>query len=173
MLNPVSMAEAKQHANVESNDDDGLLFGLIDSAVAYAEHYTGQKFMTQTWTAYFDGLSSVIELPFYPIQSVVVKYINGTEQTLSTDDYRLDDKNNPGVVEIINMPDVDDGYNTAWVEVVCGTDNQAQISGAIKSAVLMLVAHMFENREASTIPQAHELPLGVSAFLDTEKVSFI
>ena len=171
-LNPVSLAEAKLHSNVEHGNDDGLLFGLIDAAVAYSEHYTGLKLMDQVWTAYLDCFESTMELPFKPIQSVVVKYDNGSEQILSTNDYYLDDKSYPGTIEMINWPEVDSAPNSVRIEVTCGETEQESVSGAVKSAIFMLVSHMYENREASTTPQMNALPFGVGSLLDTAKVDY-
>jgi hypothetical protein len=44
------------------------------------------------------------------------------------------------------------------------------LPAAVKSALLLTVGHLFENREASAPIALQELPLGVKSLLDTVKV---
>lgn len=150
----VTLAEAKAHLRVTSNSEDAYINLLIESACARAEHELGRALMPQTWELTLDAFPSAIRLDYPPLISVVhVKYFDtsGAEQTLATNEYFVDSKNEPGWV----MP----GYNKEWPETYgrandvtvrfqAGYANEAAIPSPIKSWVLLLVGSMYENRES-------------------------
>jgi hypothetical protein len=54
-LEPVALAEAKQHARIEYPDDDALVAGLIRAARRYCETAQKSAILTQTWLMYLDS----------------------------------------------------------------------------------------------------------------------
>ena len=90
---PVTLAEAKAWARIDTADDDGLLAGLIAAARQAAEEYLRRSLVTQTWRLTVDGeaggrgewtpgvydlpvnhfdaaLPDAIDLPRGPVQSI-------------------------------------------------------------------------------------------------------
>ena len=67
-VEPVSLAEAKSHCNVDSDitEDDAKLGIYIKAARRYAEGYCGRSFITQTWRLVLDAFPapSVFGVPF-------------------------------------------------------------------------------------------------------------
>lgn len=53
-VEPVSLAEAKQHARIEYPDDDALVAGLITAARLVCETELRRAFISQTWETYLD-----------------------------------------------------------------------------------------------------------------------
>lgn len=92
---PVSLAEAKAHLRVTSNDDDALIGSLIKAATAKLDGYSGllgRALVTQTWAIDLDRFGDRLRLPLRPIQSIeTVKYYDaaGAQQTLAGASYAL------------------------------------------------------------------------------------
>ena len=57
---PVSLAEAKAHAKVETVDDDALINALIAAATAACESATGRALIHQTWRLHLDRWPSKV-----------------------------------------------------------------------------------------------------------------
>lgn len=168
---PVSLAEAKAHCRVSVADDAGLIAGYLMAARIHAEVYTGRALSTQTLQFTIDGdwPCDRIDLPRPPLQSVTaITYSDtaGATQTLAADQYRVDTTAHQGFVERaygVIWPAVRDQARTIVVTYVAG---YAQIPEPIRQAILLLVGHFYENREAVVIGQAPtELPMGVDALL--------
>ena len=48
-VEPILLAEAKQHCRIDISDDDALVSLLITAARQYAEQLTARSFITQQW----------------------------------------------------------------------------------------------------------------------------
>jgi uncharacterized phiE125 gp8 family phage protein len=141
--------------------EDALLTEIITSAREYAEDVTNRAFLTQTWDLYLNEFPAVdyIKLPFGNLQNVPatqsVKYKDheGTETTLTvTTDY-LWETNGPQFGRVV-LP-----YGVSWPSVtlypsnpitirfVCGWTTAALMPNKIKSAIKMICADLYENRE--------------------------
>jgi hypothetical protein len=162
--------------NVLESVDGELLTTLIQAAREYAEEFTCRAFITQTWTMYMDrwpqtkdplgwwdgvregsitmGQATSIELPIGPLQSVTsVSTFNddNTETPFSSDNYSLNTTRTPGEI-ILNMgatwPVFTRARNGVKVVYVCGYgDNPTDVPAPLRTAVKMLAAHWYENRE--------------------------
>ncbi len=89
---PLSLEEAKLHLRVTTDDEDGLIQSLIQTAREYVEQFTGRALLTQTWDLKLNsfGCEQALRLPKAPLQSVTsITYIDtgGTTQTLATSRY--------------------------------------------------------------------------------------
>ena len=189
-VEPVTLAEAKAHLRVDIDDDNDYIEALIVAARQYAEEYLDRALVSQRLTMRMDTFPYEFELPRPPMASsgtltaTTVTYsidpgssgtATPTTATLSADTYRVDRNDTPGKIRTV--------YNGTWpshltdpnaISVTwwagygpAGTD----VPQAIKSAILMLVAHLYENRQAAVatgaVPQ--DVPFGVKALLNTAK----
>lgn len=175
---PVSLAEAKAHCRIYGTEEDGLLAGYLMAARAYAETYLGRALATQTLQLAIDGgwPCDRIVLPRPPLQSVSsITYsdTSGATQTLAADQYRVDTTAHQGFIERaygVTWPAVRDQARTIVVTYVAG---YTQIPEPIRTAILLMVGHFYENREAVIVGQAPtELPLGVDALLFPYRVFY-
>jgi len=57
-IEPVTLAEAKQHLRVEISDDDSLINTLVSSARVHCESALKQALITQSWLLYVDSFPS-------------------------------------------------------------------------------------------------------------------
>ena len=189
---PVTLAEAKAHLRVVNDAEDSLINGLITAAREYCEYYQNRAYITQTWELWLDKWpeKNFIKIPKPPLQSVQsVKYYgiddtDDTEYTLDTEEYYIDDKSEPGRVSL--------AYNKSWPSVtlrpisgICVTftvgylpagegeneDPAGNVPQGVKQAILLLVGHWYENREASIIGHvSREIEFAAHALLWPERV---
>lgn len=85
-IDPVSLADAKKHLNLDHTDDDAYVTDLISVATAHAESYTNRQLINATYTLQFNAFPDVIRLPKPPASNVTsVQYVDGagTTQTLT------------------------------------------------------------------------------------------
>jgi len=155
-IEPITLAEVRQHLRLpEDATEDDLLLGLIKTARVYCENYTRRALAEQTLETYKDRFSGAdpIMLPCPPLLSVVeIGYTDSTgqETILSDSDYLVDTACEPGRV----MP----AYGTTWpvftpypsspirIRFVAG---YMDLPVSIRLALLLLVGHWYENREAT------------------------
>ena len=175
-VEPVSLAEAKTHCRVEISDDDSLINALITAARELCEAYTGRLFITQTWdfVRWTWPSGTIMRLPRPPLQSVT--YIHYTDHdavtsTFASSNYLVEVVGEPGRVVLLegkSWPTVA-LYPAAaiWTRFVAGYgDTGSDVPGPIRQAILLLVGHWYEHREAVlTGTVAREMPLAVQALL--------
>lgn len=161
--------------------DDSEIDRLIVQAREYAEQYTGRAFVSQVWTLYLDSFPRVIELPVAPVISLdSIKYLDddGNQQTVDPALYRLLQGGILGKVE--------QAYNQTWpstravseaVEVeftagyVDGADaDTVAVPEGIRGAMLSLIAHWYQNKEATSSDSINAVPFSVKAQLDQYRI---
>lgn len=169
---PISLAQAKAQVRVDFNDEDDLIAGLIEAATDYVDGWTGalgRALMTQTWELSLDEFpNGAINLPLGPCRQIVaVTYVaaNGSTQTVSSADYTTDFNPVEGWVipKAAGWPATMTTANAVTVRWVAGYASAAAVPPGIKQAILLLVAHWYQNREL--VGQGQALPFTVSALL--------
>jgi len=161
-VEPVTLAEVKSHLRLTTTaaeaaaytTEDDLLDRLITVSRTQAEQETGRKFITQTLTMYLNGWPSerYIRIPYPPLQSAVVTYRlsddDDYDETLTTAD--VDIVSEPG--RIILQP------NESWpsgalytdkpikIVFICGYGVAVAVPENIKSAILLKLSDLYENR---------------------------
>lgn len=174
----LTLEEVKRHCRVEllEPDEDVMLEGLIDSVTSWLDGYSGvlgRALIDQTWTfAASCWPTCGFRFPLAPVSAVVVKYQDedDAEQTLDAANYTLlEDGLSPYIhwTSGATLPNVYDRHDPITVEYVAGYGASADdVPSAIKQAAKMLIAHWFENREASISGTIiSEVPLGPRTLL--------
>jgi hypothetical protein len=127
---------------------------------------------------YLDPDSGVVSAP------VVIKYkptAGSSLTTLSSSLYRADYDSTPAVARplyggtwpshLVDQNAVEvtwwAGPTTYWTDALVGTRAGTLNMAAVKSAIKMIVGHLWSNRDASTETALSEVPFGVKAMLDT------
>ncbi len=151
---PVSMAEAKDHIRVDTDDSDLYIASLITAARELVEQTLSRALTPQTIELYLDAFPpGEISLPMPPLASVTslsYKNCNGVTTTLTANtDYLVDADSPTGRI----VP----AYGKAWpsftpwpvnpikVVYVAGT---ATAPRPIVQAMLLMIGHMYANRES-------------------------
>ena len=177
-VEPVTLVEAKAHLRETSSDSDTYITTLITAARSYIDGKDGilnRAICTQTWELLLDEFPDEIAVPLPTLQSVEsVKYLDssGVLQTLSTDDYTVDEVSEPGrIVPVDSWPTTGDYINAVTVRFIAGYGVAADVPTTIKQAMLLLIGHWYENREAVVVGQIPAtLPIALDALLGPHKV---
>jgi len=159
VLEPVSLAEMKEHLRITHTDDDASIYAVQRAAREMAETITGRSLITQTWRLYLDAYppGSVIELRRPPVQSVtsVKSYpqtgsaitFASTNYTVDTTGWRLALNNAVGwpTTTLRSVRGVEVTYVAGY------GDNPGDVPESIRGWIKLRAAEMFENREASVV----------------------
>lgn len=173
-VEPVTLAEARAHTRVDDTADNSLVSALITAARRMAESYTRRVFITQSWTMYRDQAptESYLEIPKAPllgITSIVTYSDTDAATTFSSSNYYVDIATKPGRVVLrstASWPTFTRTANGFVVNFVAGYDaTGAGVPADIRQAILMIVAHLYENRGDSV----SEIPAVARALLDPYK----
>ena len=174
---PLSLAEAKLHLRLDTNEEDTLVSGIISAATGIAEEYLRRRLISQVWEYRLDEFpSGGFEIPYSPLVSVgSLKYIDadGVLQTFSSSDYTYEASSGP------NPPRarVRLAYGKAWpsarseenavrIAYTCGWADAASVPDAIKAAIRLIVGSLFANREdVVTGTIATQMPKGSESLL--------
>lgn len=170
---PVTLDQAKAQCRVDGTDEDTLIGGLIASARAYVEDYTGTITTSRTVAVKCDSFDDFARFPVVPLASVSsVAYVDGdgTTQTLSTDVYEV---RTDGLTASLALksgqswPSIQSGSRVTVTAVVGDT-----VSDAVKQAVLLLVGDWYRGRENTALGtnQPTEMPHAVTALLINHRV---
>lgn len=169
-IEPITLTEAKLHARIDGDIEDGLVLNMITAAREYCENYTGRSFASKTLEYYLDsfplGEISLPRRPVTSVSSISYKDYEGTETTLTANtDY------------IVN---VDSGkialpYGKSWptftpyplnpIKITYLTGDAGAFPGPVKTAMLLLIGHWYANREAGGSVSS-EVVFSVRSLLD-------
>lgn len=170
---PITLAEAKSHLRVTTDDDNALLEALISAARQLVETHTNRALITQTWQWRLDTFPSWgLRIPHAPLVSVSsIQYVDGdgATQTLATTEYTVDAKSDPGRITPAygkSWPNTRWQMNAVIITFVAGYGNAAAVPYQIKQAMLLVLGELYERREAAIAGTIiNEVPLGVRALL--------
>lgn len=170
---PVSLTEVKVHCRVDGTDSDTVLTLLLAAAVSYLDGWTGilgRCMVTQSWRQDFCGFSSPLRLHLGPVASVTsVSYYdadNALVAALSSDVWVLRYDELGAYVDLKADQSWPSSYARAdavSVTYVAGTA-AADVPAALKAAILLMVSHWNENREA-VAGSMSEVPMSASALI--------
>jgi uncharacterized phiE125 gp8 family phage protein len=94
---------------------------------------------------------------------------DGAEQTFGASNYRLFTSGDDAWVELVSgsaWPVLQVRSGALWVDYVAGYGNsKTSVPGPIKQAALLMLGHLYENREAVADVRGYELPLTETALL--------
>jgi uncharacterized phiE125 gp8 family phage protein len=153
---PVTMQQVKDHLRVTWEEEDAFIYSLLSAAREYVEKTTSQAVIPQTVKAYFPAMplrAGFLELPLSNAVSITsVKYLDGAgvQQTVDSADYYLTVGQPSKVYFPSGYPGATDRPDSVEIiyEAGFGAAPYKPFPQALKSAILILVGDMYENREA-------------------------
>ena len=183
---PVTLEQAKAQCRVDIDIEDALVERLIRSAWQHAEHYQQRTLLTCELGMTLHSFSShestrhgfstdcflpngLIQLPYPPLQSITsITYIdpNGQEQTLDPSAYEFEFNPGKGVIYPAyghHWPATRCYRNSVTIRWIAGYD---ECPIETQSAILLMVGHLFEHREAVTEGTLIEVPMAVKDLLN-------
>jgi uncharacterized phiE125 gp8 family phage protein len=155
----VTAAEAKAHLRVDGTDEDTLIASLILTARLHVETALGLALITQSWRLLLDRWppEKDIELPLQPLQTIdAVRVLpaEGAATVIDPANYLADTASAPprlvrtGVI----WPQPGKAANGVEIDFTAGYGAlAADVPAPLRQALLLLVAHWYENREPITV----------------------
>lgn len=150
-VEPLALAEAREHIQVTHTDDDNYITALIKAARAVVEAYTGRALISRTVDVDFDSneSSSPLELPLGKLQSITsfVYYDSaGTSTTVTTSDYYIA-STNPGRLVAQNAGwNVQRNWKALSIRYVAGYGTTAaSIPDDIRHGLKIILHDLWEN----------------------------
>lgn len=175
---PVDAEAFRRHAwEVYDQDaeDDTYIDELLERATAHVETITSRKLVSQTWRGYLDSWpcgNAPIELPFGRVSAVTRFNWLGDDAV----DHTLTENTNFAVSVVGWFPKVVpiDGWPTGSlfvvdpirIEFVAGFGAASAVPSDIRSAILILAAHWYKNREIVRVGNiVSQLPTSFDALI--------
>ncbi len=171
-VEPVTIEEARLHLRISGTDEDALVARLISAARSHVEQVTKRSLITQGWRTYLDDWPEgrVVRLPTGPVQSVEAITIfdaDGMPMSLGSDDFTLDGAGSPPRLKV--KPAVGGAgqpINGIEIDFTAGYgDTAASVPKPLIQAILLLVGHWYEHREAGADIVTASFPFGFDALL--------
>lgn len=175
---PLTFAEAQVHLRLADNDEQTLVENLISAATRHVESVTGRSLITRTLVQYWHGWPERFLLRGGPVSSVAsVEYqaTAGSWTALGAGLYHADLVATPPRVwwdEDASPPQLAEIPNSVRATYAAGYADADAVPRELRLALLLLIGHWFENREAGTLGQVVTMiPGGVEALLTPWLVS--
>lgn len=155
---PVSLAEAKAHLRLTQDDEDAMISRLIVAARRLVEAQTGLVLIRQGWTVRLARWPDdrAIRLPLAPLLSIDAVTAGG----VALDASLLVADTAAGEVRLLRGAITPAG--AIMVSLTAGFGAADDVPAPIRQALLMIVAHLYEQRGSETPPP---LPLTLQALL--------
>lgn len=177
---PLTIEELREHLRIDTTDEDALLLLYAQAAREQVERTTRRQLLTATYQLLLDGFSSCrVLLPRAPLQSVTsVAYLDtaGASQTLATSVYGVDTASEPGRLYLKSAqtwPSTLSQPQAVTVTYKAGWLTRGEVPGMLKAAMLLIVGHLYEHREATIEKALTMIPNGVERLLWLHRVEVL
>lgn len=170
LASPIPLADARQHLRVTGADEDMLIAQLLAASIGAISERTGRSLSAETWALSLPNASGDIDLPYPPVQSITsITYFDASDQAQSAtlSDFYLfsgDDRATLRPKSGKAWPSTSTREDAITITYVAGYTN---IPAPLRAAVLLNLAHLFENREAVAVGlSVAEFPLSVESLVN-------
>lgn len=168
----LTVAEAKQHTEIDSADFDAQMEGFIAAATSYLDGPSGvlgRCLIEQTWSFMISDWVDRVPLPLPDVSNVAVRYLDSVDnqQTLITPasyvvKTELGEQLVFGSGDFPALSDVHEQPIT--IEMTAGYGQAvSDVPPAVVQAARFLVAHFFDMR--GVMGKSDEMPIGVRAMI--------
>lgn len=171
---PVTVSEAKDYLRIDSAVEDPVVASLILAARLHIEGALDIALITQSWSLFLDRWpeGGCVSIPIGPVNSVDglrVYDADDVATTVSPDTYVVDLSSlRPRLVRRPGVLWPFPGRPANGIEIALSAgygDTPDKVPAPVRQAVLMLVAHWYEQREPVVFEKPDELPHGVADLL--------
>ncbi len=165
---PVSLVEAKEWLRVDIDDDDDLIASLITAAREYAETFTARCIAQATWELSLDRFPcGGMILPMPPVQSATISYTDTAGISQSFAHFVLKDGEPARLLPEYgySWPSTRDVEQAVTVSFVAGWPDAESVPATIKTAMRMMLAGWYENREHIVPGSLSKVPFAAESLL--------
>ncbi len=174
-VEPVTLAEAKAHLRVDGTAEDALIQSLIITSRLHVEAALGLALITQSWTYTLDRWpkSLRLTLPLRPVAAISQVRLwrrDNSSEIVPASSFFLDGLGLPARLVWLGPEPVaapDRSVNGIEIGLTAGFGaTPGHVPATIRHALLLLIAHWYENREPVEIGSAvNAIPAMVSELL--------
>lgn len=145
----VTLAEAQAYVRIETGEEEAILAGLIRTASAMCEQFTGRVILSRTFSETLKACGEWQRLSLTPVRSIDnVEGVSadGVAVTLPSSDYALDiDSAGDGWVR---LTETGGAFRKIRVEGTAGmAADSNHVPEPIRQGVVRLAAHLFNARD--------------------------
>lgn len=173
---PVSVQDAKEYLRVTSTSETVLIGALIVAATDLVSARVGRVLGAESWAWKFRAITGQVLLPVVPVRSLTsLTYLDASEavQTANLADFvLLNDADRPALRPALgkSWPTTALRDDAITVTVAAGL---LIVPPGLRVAILMLVAHWYQTREAVTEGAMAEVPMAVESLIGVSKLGFV
>lgn len=183
---PITVDDARAHLEAAlygdtdlDATDDAMIESWIQAAREHCEDFLGLSLAVRTLEIALDTFpddGAAIVLPMGPVIDVLsVSWGDESDDEMDADEYVLDDYSVPHCLKPVTAwPSVTSAPNAVKIRYLAGygetTDGADPLPAVFRSAMLLVIGHLYENRSESTEKAMSSLPLGVHALLRPRRV---
>ena len=186
---PITLEMARKQCKVDAegspptHEDDDIIELFVSAAREWCEAYLGRAVAPTLVEISLDAFPDAeITLESGPVLGVSGLYYldeDGIEQTLDPSVYRLDTTEPVAVLRLNtdeSWPATENTTDAVRVQYTIGysasgdSPQDAPLPKSIQVAILLLVAHLYENRSNTVVQALSNIPFGVTAFLSPLKL---
>jgi len=186
---PLTVDECRTHLEAQRYDDtnvddadDAMISALLSAAREHCENFLGLSLATRVlevaldrWpTETVDG-TTAIELPMGPVREIVDFTVgepdsSSDDTTVDAGAYVLDTYSVPArLVPVSSWPTVTAATNLIKISYLAGYGEDSNggepLPKALRAAILLVLGHLFRNREDSAEKALASIPLGAEALM--------
>lgn len=177
-VEPVTLADAKVHLRLAHNDDDATISALISAARLHVEAETRRALIDQDWRLTLDawprdGIVKLRPTPLRAVAAVTLYGADGTPTVLDAASYLVDLASAPARLKLRSGAGASlRALNGIEIDFTAGYGATPDtVPVPLIEAILMLIAHWYEHREAVAENGAFAvLPTGVEALIAPYRV---
>lgn len=172
---PVSLAQAKAFLRIDDDAEDALIETLIGAARLHVEGATGMALLVQSWRVVLDGWpdSRLVRLPVTPlfaVTGITATGDDGASHEIGLEQFRTEADRLIVPRSVAGMPFLQERQGIE-IDYVAGFGEEPEdVPADLRQAVLGLVAHWHEHRDAMIAPGAGALlPSGFDRLIAAHK----
>lgn len=172
VIEPVSLAEAKDFLRIVSDDEDELLGTLITAARLMIEAASSRLLIEQGWRIVLDAWpqGGEIRLPLSPVRSLTAARVHpasGPAEIVASSTLRLVDGCDPPLIAVAgSVPFPSRARAGIEIDLVAGFGaTRDMVPGPLRQAVLRLACRWFEHRGDVVSRDAARLPAEIAALV--------
>ena len=178
--NPIAQSEAKNHLRVTTSDEDAYITNLITASTQMAENYCNSYFINTTLRMNFSYFPEG-EFRLYggKINSLThIKYYNDSDvlTTWNASNYSVNLDSEPCLItysESSTLPTTYLKSNAVVATYVSGFGSSASdVPMAIRQAILILIGHLYENRQEVVFGSPQVMPKASEWLLEPYRIVY-
>ncbi len=183
---PISVEEARAHLEAQAYGDtdvdlldDMMISGWLKAAREYAEQFTGLSFIQRDYEGALDEFPTDVDYIEFPVGPVlyVTSITTGQATSSSSDDaevsFVFDEFSVPSrIYPATTWPSVTAAVNGIRIRFTAGyggSDGEP-LPWTVRAAILLLLGHLYANRETNTEKALADAPMGTDALLRQNRV---